>query len=100
MMIRTTCPTDDELRSFGTGRLSGDAVDQVAEHVEACVDCVATISHDGSGSSVSMDSGKRYARRLAGRYLLTGSSCWQNWATDRSGTSSRLATQNSTASSR
>jgi serine/threonine protein kinase len=65
MMIRTTCPTDDELRSFGTGRLSGDAVDQVAEHVEACVDCVATISHDGSGSSVSMDPGKRYARRLA-----------------------------------
>jgi len=108
MMIRTTCPTDDELRSFGIGRLSGDAVDQIAEHVEGCmdcesrlasfdaepdeflasvrqcapsagddaifavqpsvaeaVDCVATISHDGSGSSVSMDPGKRYARRLA-----------------------------------
>ena len=107
-MIRTNCPTDDELRAFGSGRLSGDDVDQVAQHVEECADCdsrlgqfdesadafvsgvrdcgtliadpdnfavppsvaeavegVATNSRGGSGSSVSMDPGKRYARRLA-----------------------------------
>ena len=44
MMIRTTCPTDDELRSFGTGRLSGDAVEQVAEHVEGCTDCESRLA--------------------------------------------------------
>ena len=107
-MIRTSCPTDDELRAFGLGRLTSDIVDSVAQHVEECADCearlgrfdksadefvaglrecatsaqdlndfavpisvaeavdgVATVSRSGSGSSVSMDPGKRYARRLA-----------------------------------
>lgn len=44
MMIRTTCPTDDELRDFGTGRLSGDAVEQVAEHVEECSHCESRLA--------------------------------------------------------
>jgi hypothetical protein len=107
-MIRTSCPADDELRAFAAGRLSGDDVDKVAQHVEECADCdsrlaqldespdafvsgvrdcgtlvadkddfsvpasvaeavdgVATVSRSGTGSSVSMDPGKRYARRLA-----------------------------------
>lgn len=107
-MVRANCPTEDELRAFGSGRLSGEAVDKVALHVEECADCesrlgqfddsadefvtglrgcaasaedqnkfavpksvaeavdgVATLSRSGSGSSVSMDPGKRYARRLA-----------------------------------
>jgi hypothetical protein len=107
-MIRTNCPTDDELRAFGSGRLSSDIVESVAQHVEECADCesrlgrlddsadefvaglrecatsaekqndfsvpasvaeavdgVATLSRSGAGSSVSMDPGKRYARRLA-----------------------------------
>jgi hypothetical protein len=107
-MIRTNCPTDDELRAFGSGRLSSKTVDSVAQHVEECADCesrlgqfdesadefvvglrecatpaenqndfavpasvaeavdgVATLSRCGTGSSVSMDPGKRYARRLA-----------------------------------
>lgn len=107
-MIRTNCPTDEELQKFGTGRLSGDDVERIAEHMDECpecelrlgnfddepddivsglrecrrsgtdsnvfsvpasvaeaVDCVATISRAGAGSSVSMDPGKRYARRLA-----------------------------------
>jgi len=38
-MIRTNCPTDDELRAFGSGRLSGEAVDKLALHVEECADC-------------------------------------------------------------
>jgi hypothetical protein len=107
-MIRTNCPTDDELRAFGSGRLSSDIVESVAQHVEECADCesrlgrlddsadefvaglrecatsaenqndfsvpasvaeavdgVAPLSRSGAGSSVSMDPGKRYARRLA-----------------------------------
>jgi len=38
-MIRTNCPTDDELRAFGSGRLSSEVVDKVAQHVEECADC-------------------------------------------------------------
>ena len=107
-MIRTGCPTDDELRAFGSGRLNSESVDSVAQHVEECAECesrldrideptddfvaglrecatpaenqrdfavpasvaeavdgVATLSRSGTGSSVSMDPGKRYARRLA-----------------------------------
>ena len=38
-MVRANCPTEDELRAFGSGRLSGEAVDKVALHVEECTDC-------------------------------------------------------------
>ena len=142
-MNRTNCPTDDELRAFGSGRLNSDTMETVAQHVEECIDCesrlgrideppdefvaglrecatpaenqhdfavpasvaeaidgVATLSRSGTGSSVSMDPGNRYARRLAdGPVFVDRFELSTNSVTVRLVTFSRLAIRNLTASS-
>jgi hypothetical protein len=37
------CPTADELFAFAVGRLSGDACDTIASHIEGCAACLAAL---------------------------------------------------------
>jgi serine/threonine protein kinase len=43
-MILADCPADNELREWAMGRLSPDAVDRVASHVESCANCSGRVS--------------------------------------------------------
>ncbi len=42
-MVQLNCPDEDVLRSFSTGMLPEESVDQIVEHVMECVHCEAAI---------------------------------------------------------
>jgi hypothetical protein len=79
-----SCPSEDSLRAFAIGDLSGDSLERLATHVAACETCESALAafddlEDGliselsriSGqtsscpASVDLDPGRAYANRLA-----------------------------------